>query len=96
MVEVEFNYNGKKTTIQCNLNEKIKDIINKFIIKIEKNLDDLYFLYGGAQINGELTFEKQANSEDKKRKLMSILVNDKIDEDEITKIKKKNLKNQEI
>ena len=80
MAEVEFNYNGKKTTIQCNLNEKIKDIIKKYIGKIEKNVDDIYFLYGGDNINEELTFEKQANSQDKKRKLMSILVNDVEDE----------------
>ena len=50
MVEVEFNYNGKKTTIQCNINEQIKDIIKKYIGKIDKNVDDIYFLYGGAKL----------------------------------------------
>ena len=33
MVEVIFNYKGIETLIQCNINDKMKDIINKFIIK---------------------------------------------------------------
>ena len=29
--QVIFNYEGVNTKIQCNLNDKIKDIINKFL-----------------------------------------------------------------
>ena len=35
MSEVEFSYNGKITTIQCRKEEKMKDIFNKFLLKIQ-------------------------------------------------------------
>ena len=44
MAEVIFNYEGKITIIQCNINDKIKDIIDKFLIKIEKQGDN-FFIY---------------------------------------------------
>ena len=31
MVEVEFNYNGIKTVIQCKLNDKIKNICQDYL-----------------------------------------------------------------
>ena len=45
MVEVEFIYGGIRTIIQCNINEKMNDIYNKYIIKIRKNINDIYFIY---------------------------------------------------
>ena len=54
MAEVIFIYKGNKTTIQCLKEEKIKNICNKYISKIEKNISLLLFLYGGNQINFEL------------------------------------------
>ena len=74
MVEVLFNYNGIETIIQCNINDKMKDIINKYIIKTEKNNKNLYYLYNGDKINEELSFNEQANENDNKRKKMNILV----------------------
>ena len=38
MVEVEFILNGVKTLIQCNEDEKMNDIFNKYAIKIKKIL----------------------------------------------------------
>ena len=73
-----FNYEGINTSIQCNINNKMKDIINKFLVKIdkkEKNMH-LYYLYNGNQINNELTFNEQANNYDKNRKKMNIIVTD--------------------
>ena len=72
--QVIFNYEGVNTKIQCNLNDKIKDIINKFLNKIEKNENNLFYLYNGKIINKELTFNEQANELDKNRKIMNILV----------------------
>ena len=92
MAEVIFNYDGNNSSIQCNSNEKMKDIIKRYIIKIGKKKDDIFFLYGGSQINEELTFEEQANSEDKKRNKISILVFDKIDNAERTNNKNNKLK----
>ena len=87
MVEVIFNYKGIETIIQCNINDKMKDIINKFISKTQNNIKNKYYFYNGDKINEELTFNKQANEIDNKRKKMNILVydeeekNDKDDKD---------------
>ena len=76
MAEVIFNYEGINTIIQCNINDKIKDIISKFLAKIDKNEKNiqLYYLYNGNKINNELTFNEQANNFDKNRKKMNIIV----------------------
>ena len=78
MAEIEFNYEGSNTIIQCPLNEKMKDVIQRFKNKVLKN-GDFIFLYGGSQIKEELTFEEQANTLDKQRNKMSIIVNYKDD-----------------
>ncbi len=56
MAEVIFNYEGINTIIQCNINDKIKDIISKFLAKIDKNEKNiqLYYLYNVNKINNEL------------------------------------------
>ena len=41
MVEITFIYEGINTIIQSNINEKIKDIIDKFMSKIEKTENNL-------------------------------------------------------
>ena len=85
MAEAIFNYEGINTTIQCEINEKMKDIINKFLIKLEKKENNLYYLYNGTQINYELTFNEQANDIDKNRKQMSIIVTKSEDPQNIIK-----------
>ena len=77
MVEAIFNYEGVDTSIQCNINDKMKDIIDKFLEKIEKTeeKDNLFYLYNGNQIKKELTFSEQANEFDKNRKKINIIVN---------------------
>ena len=87
MAEVIFIYEGTNFTIQCNENDKMKDIINKFLIKIQKQVGDLYYLYNGNKLNNELTFNEQANELDKNRMKMNILVNEN---------KHKNIKNEII
>ena len=77
MSEVEFNYNGIKTIIQCKSNEKMKNICQNFANKIQINKNEIYFSYdgkAGIQFNEELTFEEMINKKDKKRNKMSILV----------------------
>ena len=54
MVEVIFNYQGINTTVQCEINNKMKNIIEKFLSKIEKKEDIYYYLYNGNSINKEL------------------------------------------
>ena len=74
MAEVIFNYEGINTIIQCEMDEKMKDIIDRFLIKLEKKENNLYYLYNGTKINYELTFNEQANDIDKNRKKMNIIV----------------------
>ena len=77
MVEVEFNFNDIKTIIQFNINEKMNDILNKYVIKIGKNIDDIYFVYDGGIIKDNLkdiTFNEFANNIDKDREKMNLLV----------------------
>jgi len=77
MAEVVFDYEGGKTFIQCQVNDKMKNIIDSFLTK--KNETDnnnlLYYLYNGTNINKQLTFYEQANEFDKVRKKMNIIVN---------------------
>ena len=75
MAEVEFNYEGNIIVIQCTLNEKLKDIIKRLKIKTNKNFDNSIFLYGGAKIKEELNFNEQANTIDKERNKMCIIIN---------------------
>ena len=90
MVEVTFNYDGIDTKIQCNINDKMIDIIYKFLIKIGKNDNDnnLLYIYGANIINYELTFIQLANECDKIRNKMNILVYNGNDKE-----KKETLKN---
>ena len=77
MAEVTFNYEGNKEKIKCNINDKMKEVIYKFLINTnkQKNYDKLSFLYNGSNVNGELTFNEQANELDKSKKKMKIIVN---------------------
>jgi len=76
MVEIEFIYNAKKTSIQCQENEILKNIIKRYSTKIMKDVDKLFFLYNGFKINEEYSFKELANNLDKEKKKMIILVND--------------------
>ena len=76
MEEEKFNFEGIDTSIYCNINDKMGDIIGKFLIKIERDEEDnnFIYLYNGNNINNELTFNEQANELDKNSKKMNILV----------------------
>ena len=79
MAEVEFNYNSIKTIIQCDINEKMIDIFNKYIVKIRKDKNEIYFIYDGNKIEEnkkDIKFNELANKVDKERKKMNILVNE--------------------
>ena len=71
---IEFNYNGQIIKVQGNLNKKMSDIINKFIIKTQIDKDSIYFLYNGNIINKDLFLSEIVNREDKNRNKINILV----------------------
>ena len=74
MVSVEFIDDGFKTIIQCKENDKLEDIIQRYSLKIEKDIKEMIFLYSGNIIDKNKTFNELANSEDKQRKIMSIII----------------------
>ena len=75
MAQIYFLFNGIITTIQCNINDKFKDIINNYISKTGNNINKVYYLYSGQKIeNYELTFNDISNNIDKERKIMNIQI----------------------
>ena len=89
MAEIQFNYEGKNIIIQCNENEKIEEIITRFLTKID-NIENknLIYLYNGTKINKELKYIEQANEIDKNSMKMDIIVTKLEDEPEKKKIKR--------
>jgi len=77
-VEVEFNYNGNVTIIQCRKDEKMEDIFNKYLLKMANlDINTIHFIYtGNTNINDKLSFEELANKKDKIRNKINIIVND--------------------
>ena len=77
MSEVEFNYNGKITTIKCNQNDKIKNICQTYLNMIKESRNNVFFSYNGSSgnnFNEEQTYSQMISSEDIKRNKMNILV----------------------
>ena len=82
MNKADFTYNDDKYFVQCSNEDKMKDIIMKFFNKLGKNKKNLFFLYNGQIINEGLTFIKCANSLDRSRNYMNILVLEGQDSDD--------------
>ena len=79
MINAEFRYDGDNTIIQCNSNDKMKDIYAKFATKRNVDLNNVYFMYdGGAKntfndnLNLSQIMSKKINKENNK---IVILVN---------------------
>ena len=66
MSKVIFLFNGLEIIIQCNKDEKMKEICKRFALKTNNEINNIYFLYNGNKINEELKFNEQAKKEDKK------------------------------
>ena len=58
MAEVNFTYEGQDIMIQCNQNQKMKDICINLSNKINVDINSLLFLYGGNKLNFEKTFKE--------------------------------------
>ena len=53
MVEVEFNYQQIKISIQSNLNDIFEEIIQKYVTKANLDINNIYFISNGKIINKE-------------------------------------------
>ena len=92
MSEVKMNliYNGAETTILCTTEEYIKDILKKYSIKIQKDINNLMFNYNGNLVDKEKKYKDIINNDDKERKEMNIVVydyNNQIENERIIKSK---------
>ena len=79
MAEIEFIYNQQCTIIQANLDEPLKNIINKYLQKSLLNENSVFFIANGKPINSEMTVESHMNQLNKENKKLKILV--QLDED---------------
>ena len=77
--KVIFTLDGDNIIIQCSKEDKMKDICQKYTNKIQKNINSLIFLYGGAQLNFNLSFKEQVKG--KERNEMKVLVYKKENDD---------------
>ena len=78
MNQVEFDYNDGKTIIQCNATDKMKDIIKKFIIKVDTMESKIFFLCEGRILEEEKTFNEVA----KDKNQLIVIVKEETDEKE--------------
>ena len=62
MSKIIFTFEGNKIEMQCSNEDKMKDICIKLAIKIDKNINNLYFIYDGNIINLELKYKEIINS----------------------------------
>ena len=50
---VTFTFNASELTLQCNSDQTLKEIFERYSTKIEKDLSDIYFVYGGQTIKDQ-------------------------------------------
>ena len=94
--KVLFKYNEITSIIECEENEEIYKIINKFSSALNLEEKQVYYIYDGKILNKSeinLTFNQIVNPTDKSRKIMDILVIQSIKENgnepaKVTKDKK--------
>ena len=66
--KVIFILDNVNTIIKCSKEDKMENICQKYATQINKNKNNLLFLYEGTQVNFELSFNSQANFIDKNNK----------------------------
>ena len=91
MNKIEFTYNDDKFIVQCKNDDKMKDIISRFLFKVEKERKNMVFLYNELMINEDLPFNQCANRLDRSRNYMNVIVVEgQSSNDESVKLKKSN------
>ena len=76
MAKVVFSFENEETIIECDFKDKMKDIFMKYCSKIQKDLNKLSFRYNANMINEDMEYGQLLNEEDKKRKIMNIIVSE--------------------
>ena len=88
-LKVEFFYDGQKIDIMCSEKEKMKNVVEKFCIKVRVDKNSIYCLYAGKILDENITLETLIKTKSKNEKI-AILVypKDKQDEEPTKKIVK--------
>ena len=71
---VVFTLDGENLTIQCSIEDKLKDICQKYSTQIKEKMNSLLFLYRENKVNFELSFKDQANNIDRSNHKIKISV----------------------
>ena len=74
VAKIIFTLNNVNTSMQFSKDDKLDDIFQRYSKEINKNKDNLIFLYEGKKINSDLNFNEQANIIDKNNNEMKITV----------------------
>ena len=74
MVEVEFNYQQNKIIILANLEDILESILNKYVNKSKLDINKIYFISNGKNINKKDKLVNIMSESDKKNKHIIILV----------------------
>ena len=62
-VIIDFIYQGQIIKIPCKRNETMKNIFKRYLIKINKGIKNVCFLYKGYKLNGETKLETIKNND---------------------------------
>jgi hypothetical protein len=79
VIIIQFNYSGKETYLKQNEGEKVEDVLKRFVEKVNKDFNTVYFLYNGEIITEEKynsTFDNFASKIDQEANAVSIIVYD--------------------
>ena len=79
-ITVEFQYLGRIIYIYSNLNETTETIFKKLQEKIQKDIKNIQFIYGGKNINSKKFLFEIINNYDKERKIMTVIAYDNSNE----------------
>ena len=77
MNKVVFNYGNEKIEIQYQPEDKIKNIFQKFCLKVDKNIKDLLFYYMREIINEDFKLSQIESNLKQERHIINILVYEK-------------------
>ena len=94
MEEIIFIFNNKKLILQCNINEKMKDILKRYSSEIKKDINSLYFINNSKQIiNQEIILSDYIKTNSNENTKFCVIVKEKNNE---TNIVPKNKDNDKI
>ena len=75
MIQIEFQLDQQKIIIQAKSDETFQSVIDRYIQKSQIQLNSVYFISNGSQINPDQILENVMTDMEKQNKKMNVLVN---------------------